>query len=80
MLLFQAIARAADQGTLNTGGVVEELAKTDSDTLIGRVQFDEQGDNVNFVHRMGQHQDGKIAIVWPSEAANGKMQFPQVPW
>lgn len=80
MLLFQAIARAADQGTLKTGGVVEELAKTDSDTLIGRVQFDEQGDNVNFVHRMGQHQDGKIAIVWPSEAANGKMQFPQVPW
>ena len=80
MLLFQAIARAADQGTLKTGGVVEELAKTDSDTLIGRVQFDEQGDNVNFVHRMGQHQDGKIAIVWPREAANGKMQFPRVPW
>ncbi|SFY19626.1 branched-chain amino acid transport system substrate-binding protein [Azotobacter vinelandii] len=80
MLLFQAIARAADQGTLKTGGIVQELAKTDSDTLIGRVQFNEKGDNVNFVHRMGQHQDGKIAIVWPRAEANGKMQYPGVPW
>lgn len=80
MILFEAIARAADKGTLKKGGVAEELAKTDRDTLIGRVRFNEKGDNINFVHRMGQHQDGKIAIVWPSDAATGKMNFPGVPW
>ncbi len=80
MILFEAIARAADKGTLKQGGVIEELAKTDRETLIGRVQFNEKGDNTNFVHRMGQHQDGKIAIVWPSDAATGNMNFPAVPW
>ena len=80
ILLFEAIARAADKGTIKKGGVAEELRKTDRDTLIGRVQFNDKGDNVNFVHHMGQHQNGKIAIVWPGSAATGKMNFPGVPW
>lgn len=80
ILLFEAIARAADKGTVRKGGVSEELRKTDRETLIGRVQFNDKGDNLNFVHNMGQHQNGKIAIVWPGEAATGKMNFPGVPW
>ncbi len=80
LLLFEAIARAADNDTLHKGGVAEELRKTDRETLVGRVQFNDKGDNINFVHRMGQHQNGKIGIVWPSEAANAKPNFPAVPW
>lgn len=80
MILFEAIARAADAGTIKKGGIAQELAKTDRQTLIGRVQFSDKGDNLNFVHRMGQHQDGKIAIVWPEDAATAKMSFPGVPW
>ena len=79
MILFEAIARAADNGTIKSGGIARELAKTDRNTLIGRVQF-EKGDNINFVHHMGQHQEGKIAIVWPSDAATAPAQFPGVPW
>lgn len=80
MLLFEAIARAADKGTVSKGGIAQELSKTSRDTLIGHVVFNEQGDNQNFVHRMGQHQAGKINIVWPSDAATGKINFPGVPW
>lgn len=80
MLLFQAIARAADKGTIKKGGVIEEMRKTDSPTLIGRVQFDANGDNPGFVQRMGQHQGKQVVLVWPKEAANGKPQFPGVPW
>ncbi len=80
MLLFEAIARAADKGTIKKGGVAEELRKTDRETLIGRVQFGANGDNLNFVHRMGQHQDKKIVIVWPKESATGKALYPGVPW
>jgi branched-chain amino acid transport system substrate-binding protein len=79
-LLFEAIARAADKGTLKKGGVADELRKTDRETLIGRVQFNDKGDNPNFIHRMGQHQAGKIVIVWPKEAATGKINYPGVPW
>jgi branched-chain amino acid transport system substrate-binding protein len=79
-LLFEAIARAADKGTLKKGGVIEELRKTDKQTLIGRVQFNAKGDNPNFVQRMGQHQGKKVVLVWPKESANGKPVFPGVPW
>jgi len=79
-LLFEAIARAADKGTIKKDGVAEELRKTDRDTLIGRVQFNANGDNPNFIHRMGQHQDKKIVIVWPKESATGKSVYPGVPW
>jgi branched-chain amino acid transport system substrate-binding protein len=80
MLLFEAIARAADAGTLKTGGLPTELRKSDKETLIGRVKFDDKGDNPFFSHRMGQHQSGKVAVVWPKDSATGKMNFPGVPW
>ncbi len=80
MLLFNAMARAADKGTLKKDGVAEEMRKTDAETLIGRVQFSSNGDNLNFSHRMGQHQGNKIVIVWPHTDATGKANFPGVPW
>ena len=79
-LLFEAIVRAHEAGTLKKGGLEAELRKTDRDTLIGRVKFDSKGDNPNFSHRMGQHQNGKVVIVWPKESATGAMNFPAVPW
>jgi branched-chain amino acid transport system substrate-binding protein len=79
-LLFEAIVKAHEAGTLKKGGLEAELRKTDRDTLIGRVKFDAKGDNPNFSHRMGQHQNGKVVIVWPRDSANGAMNFPGVPW
>ena len=79
MILFEAIARAADNGTIKNGGIAQEMAKTDRNTLIGRVQFT-KGDNLNFVHRMGQHQGDRIEIVWPKDTATADMQFPGTPW
>jgi branched-chain amino acid transport system substrate-binding protein len=80
MILFEAIARAADKGTIKKGGITQKIAKTDRETLIGKVKFNEHGDNENFTHRIGQHQNGKIVIVWPADSANGQMSYPGVPW
>jgi branched-chain amino acid transport system substrate-binding protein len=79
-LLLEAIVRAQQAGTLATGGLAEELRGTDANTLIGRVKFDENGDNPFFSHRMGQHQGDKVVLVWPEDAATGKMIFPATPW
>ncbi|MCR6631461.1 MAG: hypothetical protein NVV74_16220 [Magnetospirillum sp.] len=49
-------------------------------TIMGKVRFDETGDNAEFSHRIGQHQNGKIVLVWPADAATGRMNFPAVPW
>lgn len=79
-LLFEAAARAQDAGTIDKGGISDELRKTKVPTMLGMVRFDENGDNPEFTHRMGQHQGGKVALVWPADAATGKMNFPAVPW
>lgn len=79
-VLFEAIARAANAGTVSKGGVAAEMRKTDRQTLTGRVTFDESGFNPHFVLRMGQIQGNKIPLVWPKEAATGKMNFPGLPW
>lgn len=80
MLLFEAIDRAAKNGTLAKGGLSEELRRTDAETIIGQVTFDANGDNPHFSHRMGQHQNGKVALVWPDAEATAPKQFPGVPW
>lgn len=79
-LLFEAAARAQDAGTLEKGGISAELRKTNAPTLLGKIRFDDNGDNPEFTHRMGQHQSGKVALVWPADAATGKLNFPAVPW
>lgn len=80
MILFEAIARVLDQGALEPAKIVAELAKTDRETLIGRVKFNEKNDNQYFTQYMGQHQNGKIVIVWPQEKATAPMIYPGVPW
>jgi len=79
-LLFEAIVRAHENGALARGGLADEMRRTDRDTLVGRVTFDAKGDNPHFLQRMGQHRNGRIAIVWPPDVATEKMNFPGVPW
>lgn len=80
-LMFTAAVRAADKGTLKTGGVSDEVRKASLDTLMGKMQFDDKGDVIGPVAMpMAQHQKGKVAIVWPKAAANAPMSFPAVPW
>ena len=79
-LLFDAAARAVDAGTVDKGGIATELRKTVTETVIGKVRFDEAGDNPEFTHRMGQHQSGRVVLVWPADAATGKVRYPALPW
>jgi branched-chain amino acid transport system substrate-binding protein len=80
-LLFEAIMRAHKAGTLKQpDGIAAEMRKTDRETLTGRIRFDANGDYPDFMYRMGQHQDGGIAIVWPAQHATAKMRFPALPW
>ena len=77
---LEVLLRAADNGTLEKGGLADEMRKTDRESLLGRIQFDATGDNPNFSLSMGQHRDGKIILVSPKSAANGEVVYPGVPW
>ncbi|WP_238121475.1 MULTISPECIES: ABC transporter substrate-binding protein [unclassified Xanthobacter] len=80
MVLCDGIFRAAEAGTLESGGLSDEMRKTDRDSLLGRIQFDQTGDNPNFSLSMGQHRDGKIVLVSPKSAATGEIVYPGLPW
>ena len=55
-------------------------AKTDMDTVIGPVTFEEDGTG-NVVDVVNQWQGGKQALVWPLEQPNAsKIIYPLVPW
>ncbi|AWN34718.1 ABC transporter substrate-binding protein [Methylobacterium radiodurans] len=79
-ILAEAIARAADAGTLKTGGLPDAMRRTERETLLGPVQFDATGDNPRFTVAMGQHRAGKIVLVSPASAATGEIAFPALPW
>ncbi|MFC4489482.1 ABC transporter substrate-binding protein [Chromobacterium aquaticum] len=81
-VLFEAIARAADKGSLKRpGGLAAELRNTRRDTLIGPLSFDANGDNPHFTQYIGQHQDGgRVVLVSPAAQATGKLNYPAVPW
>lgn len=80
LLLGEAIIAAHSKGEVNLKTISEELRKTDQMTLAGRVRFDENGDNPEFVQRVGQHRTGKIEIVWPLSAKTSDKAFPGTPW
>lgn len=79
-VLCEAIQRAAQAGTLDKGGLADEMRKTDRETMLGKVQFDQTGDNPNFALSMGQHREGKIVLVSPKSAATGEIAYPALPW
>lgn len=80
VVLCEAIFRAAEAGTLESGGLAAEMRKTDRQSLLGRIQFDSTGDNPNFALSMGQHREGKIVLVSPKTAATGDLVYPGLPW
>jgi len=79
-ILCDAIKTSDEKGTLVKGGLTAEVRKFNRNTLIGLVDFDDNGDNPKFEQRMGQHQNGKIVIVWPKAHSTGQMNYPGLPW
>ena len=80
LVLCEAIKRADEKGNATKAGVVAELRKTNRDSMLGKIRFNESGDNALFITRVGQVQNGKIPVVWPKDAANSTVKYPAVPW
>lgn len=81
IVLFEAISRAADKGDVKAkNAVADEMRAAKRDTLLGVVDFNAQGDNMNYKENIGQFQGGKIVLVSPPQRATGTMIFPGVPW
>jgi branched-chain amino acid transport system substrate-binding protein len=60
--------------------IMEELHKTDVMTAYGRVKFGPDGANVDHPPVAVQVQDGKLATVFPKDAAEKSLRYPAKPW
>lgn len=76
--LFVDAARRA--GSLDSDKLREELLKAKTKTLFGDFAVDEHGFQIGHKAITIQWQDGKQVVVWPDEAAAGKLRFPTPPW
>ncbi len=76
-ILLQAVERASSP---DGGKIREAILKMDLNTVFGAFKVDQDG--IQMAHKgvMFQWQDGRKAIVWPSELAPGRPRFPTPPW
>lgn len=79
-LMIDAIIRAAETGEITGDRIAREMRNTDAETSLGRVTFDETGNNPHFSLPIGQHQGDRIELVWPESAATAEMVLPGRSW
>jgi branched-chain amino acid transport system substrate-binding protein len=76
-ILVDAISRA---GAVERDAIRDALAETDLDTVVGHVQFAEDGTWINANNPVNQWQGGKQALVFPADIALVDPIYPAVPW
>lgn len=79
-LVFDAIDRLAKKGSFDRKLLADEMRAEEVDSLIGKVKFDETGENIHFSLRMAQHQGKELPIVAPSDVATKPIILPARPW
>lgn len=80
-VVFDAILKARAAGQKITHDSLRDIiAKTDMDTVLGKIRFDAGGLNTEYMQHIGQIQGKKVVIVWPDDQATGKMVYPGLPW
>jgi branched-chain amino acid transport system substrate-binding protein len=72
-----AIERA---GTLNKDAIRDAIAKTNMETVMGKMTFRDNGTGVVETIIMGQWQKGKIECIWPAKHASTKLVYPFPSW
>jgi branched-chain amino acid transport system substrate-binding protein len=76
-ILLQAIERTSSP---DGGKIREAILKMELNTVFGPFKVDQDGFQIAHKGMLFQWQDGRKAIVWPSELAPGKPRFPMPPW
>ncbi|HEX7386580.1 MAG TPA: ABC transporter substrate-binding protein [Castellaniella sp.] len=80
-VVFDALLKAqAAKEKITHDSLRDIIAKTDEDTVLGKIRFDAGGLNTEYMQHIGQIQGKKVVIVWPDDQATGKMVYPGLPW
>jgi branched-chain amino acid transport system substrate-binding protein len=79
--LLEAVVKGGGaSGAYNSGKTRAALRALDVVGPVGRVAFDDKGDPKYFTSVLFQLQKGNQVVVYPTERASGKAQYPAVPW
>jgi branched-chain amino acid transport system substrate-binding protein len=75
--LLTAVHRVIQQSSDPTGDAIRrELAQLDLNLPMERLQFDQQGDPLNYRQVVVQIQHGQMVVVYPPDRATGQVIYP----
>jgi len=74
-ILEQAVAKAG----LDRKAVRDTIAKSEFDTLIGKIRF-RNGENISTPGVVSQWQSGEFEVVWPPQNATAAAYYPKPDW
>ena len=77
LTMIQAIEKA---GAIDRELVKNALFKGTFKSPAGNIVFDERGFPNNGAFTVQMQQGGKVVVVWPKEAATGKLVWPSPSW
>jgi len=79
--MLEAIAKGGGQTAAYTPEKTRNaLRSLDVISPMGRIAFDEKGDPRYFSAVLFQTQKGEQVVVYPTDRAQGKAVYPQIPW
>jgi branched-chain amino acid transport system substrate-binding protein len=78
--MLDAIAKGAGGAAPDPAKTRQALRALDTQSVLGRVAFDEKGDPRFFSAVLFQTVGGKQVVVYPRDRAQGKATYPAVPW
>jgi branched-chain amino acid transport system substrate-binding protein len=78
--MLEAIVKGAAGGPADPAKTRQALRALDTQSVLGRVAFDEKGDPKYFSAVLFQTINGKQVVVYPRERSQGKATYPAVPW
>ncbi len=78
--MLDAIVKGAAGGPYDPAKTRNALRALDTESVLGRVAFDEKGDPRHFTAVLFQTIGGKQVVVYPRERAVGAAVYPAVPW
>ncbi len=66
--------------SLNNADIIKELHSDTFQSIQGPVKFDSTGQNTAAVAYLFQWQNSALQVVYPTDAATGKLEYPKAAW
>ena len=77
---LEILQQAVEKVGLDRKKIRDHIAATEFDTVIGKIRFNQNNENVATPGVVSQWQSGEFEVVWPPQRATAPALFPKPAW